>query len=98
MKNSQFVAKKQMNVLLFIAILNEMGRAVELPSIDMCPTPHTFVVGNGWHNVSTNVLDHQLADGPIYLCGVHNMCLVGCFMELEIMSRIREKKGSGIAH
>ena len=44
-----------------------MGRAVELPGVDMFPTSRALLVGHGWCQMATDVLDHQFTDGLIVM-------------------------------
>jgi len=74
------------NMVLLIVILDETGRAVELPSVDMFPTSHALLVGHRQCQMATNVLDHQFADGLVDLACVCNLCLVGSIVELEVPS------------
>ena len=73
---------KLMNALPFIILLDEPGRAVEPPSINMCLASHTFVIGHGWGDVTADLLYHQLTDGPIHLGSISNVCSVGHFAKL----------------
>ena len=73
-------------MVLLIVILDETGRAVELPSVDMFPTSHALLVGHRQCQMATNVLDHQFADGLVDLACVCNLCLVGSIVELEVSS------------
>jgi len=71
-------------MVLLIIIVDEMGRAVEWPSVDMFPTLCALLVGHGQCQMASDVLDHQFTDGLIHLARVCNPCLVGGIVELEV--------------
>jgi len=73
-------------MVLLIVILNETGRAVESPSVDMFPTLRALLVGHRWCQMATSVLDHQFTDGLVDLACVCDLRLVGSIVELEVPS------------
>ena len=79
----RMLLEKNMSTLLCIVLLNETGRAVESPSIDMLPASCALLVWYRRSEVVTNILYHQLADGLVHFGGVGDACLVGGFMELS---------------
>ena len=74
------------NMVLLIVIVDEMGRAVESPSVNMFPTSHALLIEHGWCQMASDILDHQFADGLVYSAHVCNPCLVGGIVELEVPS------------
>ena len=71
-------------MVLLIIIIDEMGRAVEWPSVDMFPTLCALLVGHEQCQMASDVLDHQFADGLVHLACVCNPCLIGGIVELEV--------------
>ena len=69
--------EERRSTIPYTILSDETGGAVESPRIDVLPASRALLIRYRWSEVATDLLYHQLADGPVHFGGVSDACFVG---------------------